>query len=206
MRGTHIVPQAERMAPMSRIRFSSGSPWLINACATRSSHLPPEASTTRATSTTPAASASSSTSRATARTLSSGTRSRSSSTWSTAAPAAARPTPATAPASSSRCRIASSARKRPDCRFRCPPRALRRRPGLPAARTPTRARDGRRRSIERIVGEEGQQLLGWRDVPTDDSALGPRAVAAEPVVQAALRRPRRRRQPTDRRRSSASCT
>ena len=29
-------PQAERMAAMSRIRFSSGSPWLINACATRS--------------------------------------------------------------------------------------------------------------------------------------------------------------------------
>src|SRR6478735_1821833 len=44
-----------------------------------------------------------------------------------------------------------------------------------------------RRTIEetmrRIVDEEGQTLLGWRDVPTDDSELGPRAVAAEPVFK-----------------------
>ena len=38
-------------------------------------------------------------------------------------------------------------------------------------------------TIERIVAEEGQQVLGWREVPTDDSALGPRAVAAEPVFR-----------------------
>ncbi len=38
-------------------------------------------------------------------------------------------------------------------------------------------------TIERIVGEEGQLLLGWRDVPTDDSQLGPRAVAAEPIFK-----------------------
>ena len=38
-------------------------------------------------------------------------------------------------------------------------------------------------TIERVVGEEGQQLLGWRDVPTNDSALGPRAVAAEPIFK-----------------------
>ena len=37
--------------------------------------------------------------------------------------------------------------------------------------------------IERIVAEEGQVVLGWRDVPTDDSSLGPRAVAAEPVFR-----------------------
>ena len=66
-------PQAERMAAMSRIRFSSGSPWPINACAHTRCHLPPRASTTRATSTTPAVSASWFTPRATARTLSSGT-------------------------------------------------------------------------------------------------------------------------------------
>ena len=44
-----------------------------------------------------------------------------------------------------------------------------------------------RRTIEativRIVEEEGQSVLGWRDVPTDDSQLGPRAVAAEPVFK-----------------------
>ncbi len=38
-------------------------------------------------------------------------------------------------------------------------------------------------TIERIVREEGQQLLGWRDVPTNDSELGPRAVAAEPIFK-----------------------
>ena len=31
-----------------------------------------------------------------------------------------------------------------------------------------------------IVREEGQTLLGWRDVPTDDASLGPTARAAEP--------------------------
>ncbi len=31
-----------------------------------------------------------------------------------------------------------------------------------------------------IVAEEGQSLLGWRDVPTDDSLVGPSAVAVEP--------------------------
>jgi glutamate synthase (ferredoxin) len=31
-----------------------------------------------------------------------------------------------------------------------------------------------------IVAEEGQTLLGWRDVPTDNSSLGKTAVAAEP--------------------------
>ena len=46
---------------------------------------------------------------------------------------------------------------------------------------------GARRTIEetiaRIVEEEGQQVLGWRDVPTDDGPLGPRAVAAEPLFK-----------------------
>ena len=35
----------------------------------------------------------------------------------------------------------------------------------------------------RIVAEEGQRLLGWRHVPTDDRALGERARAAEPVFE-----------------------
>ena len=37
--------------------------------------------------------------------------------------------------------------------------------------------------IARIVAEEGQVLLGWRDVPTDDSLVGPSAVAVEPMFR-----------------------
>jgi glutamate synthase (NADPH/NADH) large chain len=40
-----------------------------------------------------------------------------------------------------------------------------------------------RGTFEQIVAEEGQQLLGWRDVPTDDRAVGPSAVAVEPVIR-----------------------
>src|SRR3954470_16351342 len=32
-----------------------------------------------------------------------------------------------------------------------------------------------------IVAEEGQILVGWRDVPTDDRLVGPSAVAVEPI-------------------------
>ncbi|MCY4078373.1 MAG: hypothetical protein OXH04_23405, partial [Acidobacteria bacterium] len=35
----------------------------------------------------------------------------------------------------------------------------------------------------RVVAEEGQRLLGWRDVPTDSSALGPTARRGEPVIR-----------------------
>jgi glutamate synthase (ferredoxin) len=34
-----------------------------------------------------------------------------------------------------------------------------------------------------IIEEEGQQFLGWRDVPTDDSPVGPSAVRVEPVFK-----------------------
>ncbi len=37
-----------------------------------------------------------------------------------------------------------------------------------------------------IVVEEGQRLLGWRDVPTDDSQLGRTARSAEPVIRQIL--------------------
>jgi glutamate synthase (ferredoxin) len=37
--------------------------------------------------------------------------------------------------------------------------------------------------IATIVAEEGQRLLGWRDVPTDDRLLGASAVSAEPVIR-----------------------
>ncbi len=40
--------------------------------------------------------------------------------------------------------------------------------------------------FERIAVEEGQQVLGWRDVPTDDSAVGPSAVAVEPMFRQIL--------------------
>jgi glutamate synthase (ferredoxin) len=35
----------------------------------------------------------------------------------------------------------------------------------------------------RIIAEEGQQLIGWRDVPTNDSPIGPSAVRGEPVFK-----------------------
>jgi glutamate synthase (NADPH/NADH) large chain len=37
--------------------------------------------------------------------------------------------------------------------------------------------------FEQIAGEEGQRVLGWRTVPTDDSPIGPTAKAGEPVVR-----------------------
>ncbi len=37
--------------------------------------------------------------------------------------------------------------------------------------------------IARIVDEEGQRLLGWRDVPTENGLVGPSARATQPVFQ-----------------------
>ncbi len=45
------------------------------------------------------------------------------------------------------------------------------------------ARADIQRLFERIVVEEGQQVLGWRDVPTDDSHIGRSAAAVEPVFK-----------------------
>jgi glutamate synthase domain-containing protein 2/glutamate synthase domain-containing protein 1/glutamate synthase domain-containing protein 3 len=46
---------------------------------------------------------------------------------------------------------------------------------------------GRRREcehlFERIVKEEGQRVLGWRTVPSDDSGIGPTARASRPVIR-----------------------
>jgi glutamate synthase (NADPH) large chain len=39
------------------------------------------------------------------------------------------------------------------------------------------------RILEAIIGEEGQTVLGWRDVPTDSSAVGPSARAVEPIFR-----------------------
>ncbi len=37
--------------------------------------------------------------------------------------------------------------------------------------------------FEKIVIEEGQKVLGWRDVPTDDSKLGRTAIMGEPIFK-----------------------
>src|SRR5262245_56780185 len=37
--------------------------------------------------------------------------------------------------------------------------------------------------LEQIACEEGQTVLGWRDVPTDDSPVGPTARSVEPVIK-----------------------
>ncbi|MCM3878448.1 MAG: glutamate synthase subunit alpha, partial [Thermoanaerobaculia bacterium] len=39
------------------------------------------------------------------------------------------------------------------------------------------------RRFEEVVREEGQAILGWRDVPTDDATLGPTARASQPVIR-----------------------
>ena len=38
-------------------------------------------------------------------------------------------------------------------------------------------------ALAAIVAAEGQTLLGWRDVPTDNAALGATAVRSEPVMR-----------------------
>jgi len=44
-------------------------------------------------------------------------------------------------------------------------------------------REKSRRIFEKIVAEEGQQILGWRNVPTDDSPLGNTAKSSEPFME-----------------------
>jgi glutamate synthase domain-containing protein 2/glutamate synthase domain-containing protein 1/glutamate synthase domain-containing protein 3 len=44
-------------------------------------------------------------------------------------------------------------------------------------------RDAVERLMERLIAEEDQLLLGWRDVPTDDRDVGPSAVAVEPAMR-----------------------
>jgi glutamate synthase (ferredoxin) len=46
-----------------------------------------------------------------------------------------------------------------------------------------RDRDAVRALITRIVDEENGQVLGWRDVPTDNRLLGDGAIAAQPIFQ-----------------------
>ncbi len=39
------------------------------------------------------------------------------------------------------------------------------------------------RLFEKVAREEGQRVLGWRDVPVDDSLIGPTAKASRPVIR-----------------------
>jgi len=39
------------------------------------------------------------------------------------------------------------------------------------------------KAFEEIIAEEGQTFLGWRDVPVDNSMIGPTALAAEPTMK-----------------------
>ncbi|MDA0866730.1 MAG: glutamate synthase large subunit, partial [Cyanobacteria bacterium] len=45
------------------------------------------------------------------------------------------------------------------------------------------ARQAGRAIFEKIAAEEGQTVLGWRDVPTDNTSLGETAQASEPFMQ-----------------------
>ncbi len=131
---------------------------------------------------TPVASDSSYTSKAYARTPSSNRRFSCSSTSCIAARAAARSIPATALASSSRCRTRSSAKKRAGLASRCLP------PVNTAPDASFSPRDPSSRAtiealVERIVHEEGQTLLGWRDLPTDDRLVGASAAAVAPYFK-----------------------
>ena len=47
-------------------------------------------------------------------------------------------------------------------------------------------RDHSRKIFEQTVEEAGLAFLGWRDVPTDNSSLGPTAQASEPFMQQAF--------------------
>src|SRR6266704_1702805 len=46
-----------------------------------------------------------------------------------------------------------------------------------------RAREKSAQIFEKIVVEHGQQVLGWRDIPTDNSSLGNTAKASEPFMR-----------------------
>ena len=55
--------------------------------------------------------------------------------------------------------------------------------GLVFLPTDETARKECERLFEETVREEGQEVLGWRDVPVDDSMIGPTAKAAEPFFR-----------------------
>ncbi len=52
--------------------------------------------------------------------------------------------------------------------------------------TPEASRNACQRIVEEVVAREGQRFLGWRDVPTDNGALGVTARASQPVIRHVL--------------------
>ncbi|WP_346292718.1 glutamate synthase large subunit [Sphaerothrix gracilis] len=55
--------------------------------------------------------------------------------------------------------------------------------GMMYASPDVTARQQGREIFERVAAEMGQKVLGWRDVPTDNSSLGETAKASEPFMQ-----------------------
>lgn len=55
--------------------------------------------------------------------------------------------------------------------------------GMIYASTARAIREQSREIFARIAAEEGQPVIGWRDVPTDNSSLGNTAKASEPFMQ-----------------------
>jgi glutamate synthase (NADPH) large chain len=49
-----------------------------------------------------------------------------------------------------------------------------------------RERSACKRVFEQVVAEEGQEFLGWRPVPRDESMIGPTAKAAQPAMEQAF--------------------
>ena len=58
--------------------------------------------------------------------------------------------------------------------------------------------------FEYIVRKKGQDVLGWRDVPTDNSIIGPTAKSGEPVMRQIFIGRSERRRPTRRPSSGGS--
>src|SRR5262249_59979245 len=58
--------------------------------------------------------------------------------------------------------------------------------GMVLLRTNKEGRAGCMGLFEQVVREEGQFLLGWREVPTDNGPLGLTACAVEPIVRQIL--------------------
>ncbi|MEO0377626.1 MAG: glutamate synthase central domain-containing protein, partial [Cyanobacteria bacterium P01_A01_bin.17] len=55
--------------------------------------------------------------------------------------------------------------------------------GMIYASPDAQEREASRRAFEKVVAQEGQKVLGWRDVPTDHSSLGNTAKASEPFME-----------------------
>ena len=151
----------------------------------------PRACTTPRSRRIPAASASSPTSRARSRIRSSPTRSAFSATSNIAARSAPIRAPATAPAFWCRFRTPSSRARPPRSASSCRSPA-----NTPSARCSCRRRRRGAKVIKSIIADqikdEGLVLLGWRDVPTDNSSLGETVKPTEPVPHAGVHRPQRR--------------